>query len=84
MDLQSQVNKKRKLKSKKCQISTECDHCKVYVPSEEIWRKSNGTEAQFNCKICNVSVQIIVKPLDVKEDENEIVINFQENFEFKD
>ena len=86
MDLQSQVNKKRKLKSKKCQISTECDHCKVYVPSEEIWRKSNGTEAQFNCKICNVSVQIIVKPLDVKadENENEIVRNFQENFEFED
>ena len=86
MDLQSRENKKRKLEGKKCQISTECAHCKVFVPSEEIWRKSNGTEAQFNCKICNVSVQIIVKPLDVKadEDENEIVRNFRENFEFED
>ena len=75
MDPQSQVNKKRKLESKKCQISTECDHCKVYVPSGK-------TEAQFDCKICNISVQLIVKPLGVKADE--IVRDFQENFEFEE
>ena len=71
MDPQRQVNKKRKLESKKCQISTECDHCKVYVPSGK-------TEAQFDCKICNISVQLIVKPLGVKADD------FQENFEFEE
>ena len=75
MDPQRQVNKKRKLESKKCQISTECDHCKVYVPSGK-------TEAQFDCKICNISVQLIVKPLGVKADE--IVRDFQENFEFEE
>ena len=80
------MDQQRKLESKKCQISTECAHCKVYVPSENILRKSNGTEAQFNCKICNVSVQLIVKPLDLNADEkeNEIVRSFQENFEFED
>ena len=72
MDLQSRANKNRKLESKKCQISTECEHCKVYVPSGK-------TEAQFDCKICNVSVQLVVKPL-----ENEISRDFQENFEFED
>ena len=79
MDRQSQVNKKRKLESEKCQISTECDHCKVYVPSGK-------NEAQFDCKICNVSVQVIVKPLDLKadENENETVRYFQEDFEFED
>ena len=72
MDLQSRANKNRKLESKKCQISTECEHCKVYVPSGK-------TEVQFDCKICNVSVQLVVKPL-----ENEISRDFQENFEFED
>ena len=65
--------------SNKCQISTECDHCKVHVPPGK-------AEVQFDCKICNVSVQLFVKPLDVKavENENRIARDFQENFEFQD
>ena len=76
MDLQSRANKERKLKSSRCQISTECDHCKVYVPSGK-------AGVQFDCKICNVSVQLVVKPLEVKVVENEKARDFQENFEFE-
>ena len=71
---QSGASKKRKLEASKSQISTECDHCKVYVPS-------NGTEAKFECKICNISVQLIVKPLN---NPDEVVRSFQENFAFED
>ena len=82
MDLQSQPSKKRKLESKKSEISTECDHCKVYVPI--LGQRNGSSKAQFDCKICNISVQLIVKPLVSDENENEIVRSFQENFEFED
>ena len=61
MDLQSQPSKKRKLDIKKSDISTECDHCKVYVPI--LGQRNGSSKAQFDCKICNISVQLIVKPL---------------------
>ena len=61
MDLQSPPNKKRKLENMKSDISTECDHCKVYVPI--LGQRNGSSKAQFDCKICNISVQLIVKPL---------------------
>ena len=82
MDLQSPPNKKRKLENMKSDISTECDHCKVYVPI--LGQRNGSSKAQFDCKICNISVKLIVKPLVSDENENEIVRSFQENFEFED
>ena len=81
---QPSTSKKRKLEASKCQISFECNHCKGYVPSEKIWRQSNGTEAQFECKICNVSVQLIVKPLIPQDNSDDVVRGFQENFAFEE